>query len=115
MLSKGVRADALALIAGGIFPLAFGFGFHHRVEREALGAFLEDGGIKHVGGEKCGILVGMHVIHIAKLQVGSPLLNLLDAQRQLLSFQSSLERAVADLATRRAQIEMVTGTELNNR
>ncbi len=42
-------------------------------------------------------------------------LNVLDAQRQLLAFQSSFERAVADLATRRAQIEMITGKELTNR
>jgi len=40
-------------------------------------------------------------------------LNVLDAQRQLLAFQLRFERAVADLATRRAQIEMITGNELN--
>lgn len=40
-------------------------------------------------------------------------LNVLDAQRQLLAFQLRFERAVADLATRRAQIEMITGNELD--
>jgi outer membrane protein TolC len=39
-------------------------------------------------------------------------LNVLDAQRQLLAFQLRLERAIADLATRRAEIEMITGREL---
>lgn len=40
-------------------------------------------------------------------------LSVLDAQRQLLAFQLRLERAIADLATRHAQIEMITGNELN--
>jgi cobalt-zinc-cadmium efflux system outer membrane protein len=39
-------------------------------------------------------------------------LNVLDAQRQLLDFQLALERALADLATRRAEVEMITGREL---
>jgi len=42
-------------------------------------------------------------------------LNVLDAQRQLLAFQLQFERAIADLATRRAQIEMITGNELENK
>lgn len=47
-------------------------------------------------------------------QVGeTDFLNVLDAQRQLLAFQLRLERAVADLATKRAQIEMITGNELD--
>lgn len=41
-------------------------------------------------------------------------LNVLDAQRQLLAFQLRFERAVTDIATRRAQIEMITGSELDN-
>ncbi len=40
-------------------------------------------------------------------------LSVLDAQRQLLVFQLSLEQAVADLARHRAEIEMITGNELN--
>ena len=36
-------------------------------------------------------------------------LNVLDAQRQLLAFQLRFERAVADLAIRRAKIDMITG------
>ncbi|MFQ5498216.1 MAG: TolC family protein [Candidatus Zixiibacteriota bacterium] len=40
-------------------------------------------------------------------------LNVLDAQRQLLSFQLSLEKAWADLATCRAEIELVIGYEVN--
>ncbi len=39
-------------------------------------------------------------------------LNVLDGQRQLLAFQLQFERAIADLATRRAKIEMITGNEL---
>ncbi|MCK5124640.1 MAG: TolC family protein [candidate division Zixibacteria bacterium] len=42
-------------------------------------------------------------------------LNVLDAQRQLLAFQLQYERAIADLATRRAEIEMITGNELLNK
>lgn len=45
----------------------------------------------------------------------SDFLSVLDAQRQLLAFQLRFERAVADLATRRAQIEMITGNELDQR
>ncbi|MEE8576796.1 MAG: TolC family protein [candidate division Zixibacteria bacterium] len=41
-------------------------------------------------------------------------LNVLDAQRQLLAFQLQFERALADLATRRGEIEMITGIELDN-
>lgn len=40
-------------------------------------------------------------------------LNVLDAQRQLLAFQLQFERAVSDLAIGRAEIEMITGNELN--
>ncbi|MDF1545516.1 MAG: TolC family protein [bacterium] len=40
-------------------------------------------------------------------------LNVLDAQRQLIAFQLRYERAVADLATSRAKIEMITGSELD--
>lgn len=40
-------------------------------------------------------------------------LSLLDAQRQLLDFQLSYERAKSDLAIARAEIEMLTGEELN--
>ena len=39
-------------------------------------------------------------------------LNLLDAQRQLLDFQLKLEKARSNLATRLAEIEMITGHEL---
>jgi outer membrane protein TolC len=39
-------------------------------------------------------------------------LNVLDAQRQLLTFLLELEEAVTDLATHRAEIEMVIGEEL---
>ena len=42
-------------------------------------------------------------------------LNVLDAQRQLLAFQLQLERAITNLATRRAEIEMLTGNELNHK
>lgn len=42
-------------------------------------------------------------------------LNVLDAQRQLLAFQLQFERAIVDLATRRAEIEMITGNELDHR
>ncbi len=42
-------------------------------------------------------------------------LNVLDAQRQLLAFQLQLERATADLATHRAELEMITGNELINK
>ncbi|RME24223.1 MAG: TolC family protein [Candidatus Zixiibacteriota bacterium] len=38
-------------------------------------------------------------------------LNVLDAQRQLLDFQLRLERARADLATRQAELEYLTGNE----
>jgi cobalt-zinc-cadmium efflux system outer membrane protein len=49
-------------------------------------------------------------------QVGeTDFLNVLDAQRQLLAFQLRFERAVADLATHRAQIEMITGHELDDK
>jgi len=40
-------------------------------------------------------------------------LNVLDAQRQLLAFQLRFERAIANLATHSAEIEMITGNELN--
>jgi outer membrane protein TolC len=40
-------------------------------------------------------------------------LNLLDAQRQLLDFQLEYERSRSNLAIRRAEIEMITGRELN--
>jgi outer membrane protein TolC len=39
-------------------------------------------------------------------------LNVLDAQRQLLSFQLEQERALADLAVKQAEVEMITGREL---
>lgn len=39
-------------------------------------------------------------------------LNLLDAQRQLLAFQLQLEKARTDLATRRAEIDMITAVGL---
>ena len=39
-------------------------------------------------------------------------LNLLDAQRQWLDFQLSYQRALTDLAIARAEIEMLTGEEL---
>lgn len=39
-------------------------------------------------------------------------LNLLDAQRQLLDFQLQLERSRSNLATSRAELEMITGTDL---
>ena len=40
-------------------------------------------------------------------------LNVLDAQRQLLDFQLKLDKAVTDLATRRAEIEMITGHQID--
>jgi outer membrane protein TolC len=40
-------------------------------------------------------------------------LNVLDAQRQLLDFQLTVAREQARLATKRAQLEMLSGTELN--
>lgn len=49
----------------------------------------------------------------AAYQAGeSDFLSLLDAQRQLLDFQLKFERSRSDLAIRRAELEMVTGTEL---
>ncbi len=39
-------------------------------------------------------------------------LNVLDAQRQLLDFQLQMEKALSDLATRQAEIEMIVGKEL---
>jgi outer membrane protein TolC len=39
-------------------------------------------------------------------------LNLLDAQRQLLDFQLQLERSRSNLAIRRAELEMISGTDL---
>jgi outer membrane protein TolC len=39
-------------------------------------------------------------------------LNVLDAQRQLLTFQLNLEKALSDLATRQAEIEMIIGKEI---
>jgi cobalt-zinc-cadmium efflux system outer membrane protein len=39
-------------------------------------------------------------------------LDLLDAQRQLLDFQLQFERSRSNLAIRRAELEMITGTEL---
>ncbi len=41
-------------------------------------------------------------------------LNVLDAQRRLLDFQLILDRAATDLATRRAEIEMITGHQIDN-
>lgn len=41
-------------------------------------------------------------------------LNVLDAQRQLLDFQLMFEQARSDLALHRAQIEMITGRELDS-
>lgn len=41
-------------------------------------------------------------------------LNVLDAQRQLLEFQLTAERAKVSLGIRRAQLEMLSGTELDN-
>lgn len=38
-------------------------------------------------------------------------LNVLDAQRQLLGFRLEQERALVDLATRQAEVEMITGRE----
>lgn len=40
-------------------------------------------------------------------------LNVLDAQRQLLHFQLVLDRARSDLAKRKAELEMLTGSEIN--
>jgi outer membrane protein TolC len=40
-------------------------------------------------------------------------LNVLDAQRQLLDFQLTVAREQSRLATKRAQLEMLSGTELN--
>lgn len=40
-------------------------------------------------------------------------LNVLEAQRQLLDFQLKLDRATADAATRRAEIDMLAGREIN--
>jgi outer membrane protein TolC len=40
-------------------------------------------------------------------------LNVLDAQRQLLNFQLTVAHERTRLATRRAQLEMLSGTELN--
>lgn len=42
-------------------------------------------------------------------------LNVLDAQRQLLAFQLQFERSIADLATRQAEIEMITGNGLTHK
>ncbi|MCK5407684.1 MAG: TolC family protein, partial [Candidatus Krumholzibacteria bacterium] len=39
-------------------------------------------------------------------------LNLLDAQRQLLEFQLQFERARSNLAIHRAELEMISGTDL---
>ncbi len=41
-------------------------------------------------------------------------LSVLDAQRQLLAFQRRLERSKADLALRQAEIEMITGREIES-
>ncbi len=40
-------------------------------------------------------------------------LNLLETQRQLLDFQLQFERSSSDLAIRRAELEMITGTDLS--
>jgi outer membrane protein TolC len=40
-------------------------------------------------------------------------LNVLDAQRQLLNFQLTVVREMTRLATKRAQLEMISGTDLN--
>ncbi len=42
-------------------------------------------------------------------------LDIIDAQRTLLEFQLSMERALADLATRIAQLEMIVGKEIPGR
>jgi outer membrane protein TolC len=39
-------------------------------------------------------------------------LSILDAQRLLLDFELKLEKAMVDLATRKAEIEMITGSEM---
>jgi len=39
-------------------------------------------------------------------------LSILDAQRQLLEFELNLEKAVVDLATKKAELEMIAGTEI---
>lgn len=39
-------------------------------------------------------------------------LNILDAQRLLLEFELHLEKSIADLATRKAELELITGSEL---
>lgn len=50
----------------------------------------------------------------ASYQAGeTDFLNVLDAQRQLLNFQLTVAREQARLATRRARLEMLSGTELN--
>ena len=40
-------------------------------------------------------------------------LNVLDAQRQLLDFELTVARAQVRLATKRAQLEMYSGTDLS--
>jgi outer membrane protein TolC len=51
--------------------------------------------------------------HYTAYQAGeTDFLNLLDAQRQLLDFQLQHERSRSNLAIKRAEIEMVTGTSL---
>ena len=54
----------------------------------------------------------LNVSYTAYQAAETDFLNVLDAQRQFLSFQLQYERAIADLATHRAEIEMITGNEL---
>lgn len=55
----------------------------------------------------------LNAIYAAYQAGETDFLNVLDAQRQLLDFQLTVAREQARLATKRAQLEMLSGTELN--
>lgn len=55
----------------------------------------------------------LNAIYVAYQAGETDFLNLLDAQRQLLGFQLTVAREQSRLATRRAQLEMLGGSELN--
>ncbi len=56
----------------------------------------------------------LNAIYAAYQAGETDFLNVLDAQRQLLDFQLTVAREQARLATKRAQLEMLSGTELSN-
>lgn len=55
----------------------------------------------------------LNAIYAAYQAGESDFLNVLDAQRQLLEFQLTVAREQSRLATKRAQLEMLSGSELN--